>query len=41
MKQWLKELSHNLIVHPLICFLPENAGNKLHDSSAAWCWPKS
>ena len=40
MKQRFKELTHNLIVHPLMCFLPERVGTQLHDRNAKWCWPK-
>ena len=36
MKQWLKEFTHNAIVHPLMMFLPREIGNKLHDSNATW-----
>ncbi len=38
MKQWLKDFTHNCIVHPLMMFLPRKFGNDLHDRSATWCW---
>ena len=37
-KQWLKECTHNCLVHPLMMFLPVSVGNKLHDKNANWCW---
>ena len=38
MKQWLKEFTHNVIVHPLMMFLPKNIGDDLHNRNAKWCW---
>ena len=39
-KQKLKEFTHNCIIHPLIFFLPEEMGDKLHDVSARWTWKR-
>ena len=36
MKQWLKEFIHNVIVHPLMMFMPSKYGNWLHDWNATW-----
>ena len=36
MKQWLKEFIHNVIVHPLMMFMPAKYGNWLHDRNATW-----
>lgn len=38
MKQWLKDFTHNCIVHPLMMFLPKNIATKMHDTNATWCW---
>lgn len=40
MKQWLKDFTHNAIVHPLMMFLPKDLAHKLHDRNADWCWGK-
>lgn len=31
MKSWLNDFVHNAIVHPLMCFMPRELGNRLHD----------
>lgn len=36
MKQWLKEFTHNCIVHPLMMFLPKKIGIKIHNLNADW-----
>lgn len=36
MKQWLKDFSHNCIVHPMMMFLPKKFAHKLHDRNANW-----
>lgn len=36
MKQWLKEFIHNVIVHPLMMFIPVKYANWLHDWNATW-----
>jgi small basic protein len=36
MKQWLMSFTHNVIVHPLMMFLPSELGTKLHDYNATW-----
>ena len=40
MKQWLKDFTHNCIVHPLMMFIPKKWANELHDRNADWCWGK-
>ena len=40
MKKWLKSFVHNVIVHPLMQFLPQNIGSKLHDKNAEWACGK-
>lgn len=31
MKQWINDVVHNCIVHPMLPFLPIRMGNRLHD----------
>jgi len=38
MKSWLKAFTHNVIVHPLMMFLPTNLANWLHDKNASWAF---
>lgn len=38
MKQWLKEFTHNCIVHPAMMFMPKEWGNVLHDRNADWAF---
>jgi len=38
MKSWFKSFVHNCIVHPLMQFLPQKIGTKLHDSNAEWAF---
>ena len=40
MKQWLKDFTHNCIVHPVMMFIPKRLANKLHDTNADWAWGK-
>lgn len=40
MKQWLKDFTHNCIVHPLMMFIPRKLAHELHDRNADWCWGK-
>jgi len=40
MKKWLKSFVHNVIVHPLMQFLPEKVGTKMHDRNADWAFKK-
>ena len=40
MKQWLKDFTHNCIVHPMMMFMPKKWANQLHDRNAGWCWGK-
>lgn len=40
MKQWLKDFTHNCIVHPLMMFIPKKYAHPLHDRNADWCWGK-
>ena len=36
MKQWIKEFIHNVIIHPLIMFLPRHIGDNIHDINGRW-----
>jgi hypothetical protein len=36
MKQWLKELFHNCICHPLLPFLPRKFADSFHDKNGKW-----
>lgn len=38
MKQWLKELVHNTLVHPILPFLPRRWAMALHHRNALWTW---
>lgn len=38
MKQWLKNFSHNCIVHPMMMFLPKKFAHELHDKNANWAF---
>ena len=38
MGNWLKSFVHNVIIHPLMQFLPRNLGTKLHDKNANWAF---
>lgn len=38
MKQYLKEFFHNVVVHPLMMFLPVEKANQLHDKNANWAF---
>jgi len=38
MKKWLKEFVHNVIVHPLMMFLPKDLSHRMHDKNAAWAF---
>jgi hypothetical protein len=40
MKSWLKSFVHNVIVHPLMQFLPQSIGTPLHDKNAEWAFGK-
>ncbi len=35
---WLKSFVHNVIVHPLMMFLPKNIANTMHDRNADWAF---
>lgn len=37
-KQWLKDFTHNAIIHPLMMFLPPIQGQKLHNWNAGWAF---
>ena len=39
-KQWLKDFTHNCIIHPLLMFLPADIGTKIHNKHSDWCWGK-
>jgi len=45
MKKWLvqysKEFVHNVIVHPLMMFMPVKWGNWMHDTNAEWAFGKN
>ena len=38
MKSWLKSFVHNVIVHPLMQFLPVGIANEMHDRNATWAF---
>ena len=38
MKNWLKSFVHNVIVHPLMQFLPVGIANEMHDRNATWAF---
>ena len=38
MKNWLKSFVHNVIVHPLMQFLPVGISNEMHDRNATWAF---
>mgnify|MGYP003622696299 CR=1 FL=1 len=38
MKQWLKDFTHNCIVHPMMMFLPRKWAHELHDKNANWAF---
>lgn len=38
MKQYMKSFVRNVIVHPLMMFLPKELGNRLHDKNANWAF---
>lgn len=37
-EQYLKEFIHNVVIHPLMMFIPVDIGNKLHDKNANWAF---
>ena len=38
MKSWLKSFVHNVVVHPLMMFLPRDLANRMHDKNANWAF---
>lgn len=38
MKQWLKEFTHNCLIHPLMMFVPQKVACSMHDRHADWCF---
>lgn len=38
MKQYIKDFIHNVIVHPLMMFLPAEVATRMHDKNAAWAF---
>ena len=38
MKEYLKEFIHNVIVHPLMMFMPVDLATKMHDWNANWAF---
>ena len=38
MKLWLKCFIHNVIVHPLMMFIPKDLAHKMHDRNADWAF---
>lgn len=38
MKCYLKEFVHNVIVHPLMMFLPAKLATRMHDKNANWAF---
>lgn len=37
-KQYCKEFVHNVIVHPMLMFMPIETAEKLHDKNADWAF---
>ena len=40
MKQWLKDFTHNCIIHPLMMFIPKKWAHPLHDRNADFTYLK-
>ena len=38
MKSWLKSFVHNVIMHPLMMFLPRDLAHRMHDKNANWAF---
>ena len=38
MKQYMKDFVHNVIVHPLMMFLPREVATEFHDWNARWAF---
>lgn len=38
LKSWLKSFVHNVVVHPLMMFLPRDLAHKMHDKNANWAF---
>jgi hypothetical protein len=38
MKQYFKDFIHNVIVHPLMMFLPHKQATRFHDWNARWAF---
>ena len=38
MKQYFKSFIHNVIIHPLMMFLPTDLAHRLHDKNANWAF---
>ena len=38
MKRWLKEFTHNCVIHPLMMFVPRHLGDWMHDKNADWAF---
>ena len=38
MKKWFKEFVHNVVVHPLMMFLPRDKATEMHDKNANWAF---
>lgn len=38
MKQYLKEFVHNVIVHPLMMFVPTSVACVMHDRNVDWAF---
>lgn len=38
MYRWFKDFIHNVIIHPLMVFLPIRVANELHDRNANWAF---
>lgn len=38
MIQWLKELVHNCMIHPLLPFLPKRWAERLHNWHGDWTY---
>lgn len=38
MKKWLKAFVHNVVVHPLMMFVPRDIAHTMHDRNANWAF---
>lgn len=36
--RYFRDVVHNCIVHPLMCFMPARLGTRMHDLNARWAY---